>query len=73
MSTREPNRIIPTRSPRAQWSPGFFRKTIRRASAPAICLKTTRRQSPARSIMFCSLSSDAFGEKAASFCPGVYV
>ena len=40
MSTREPNRIIPTRSPRATVSPSRFQHSTRRAMAPAICLKT---------------------------------
>ena len=40
-STREPNLISPTRSPRQHGSPVFLVKTMRRASNPAICLKTT--------------------------------
>src|SRR4029077_3292666 len=41
ISMREPKRIIPTRSPRIRESPGDFQQTIRRATHPAICLKTT--------------------------------
>src|SRR5207245_10266158 len=41
-STRLPNLIIPTRSPAATGSPGFFVKMMPRAMRPAICLKSTR-------------------------------
>ena len=41
-STREPNLIRPTRSPRCTRSPTLRLNTIRRASNPAICLKRQR-------------------------------
>src|SRR5579862_559427 len=41
ISIREPKRIIPTRSPRITESPTDFQQTMRRATHPAICLKTT--------------------------------
>ena len=41
MSTREPNLIMPTRSPRTTSSPSFLSKTMRRARRPAICLKAS--------------------------------
>src|SRR5216684_7593755 len=55
-SVREPNLIMPTRCPRASFAPGLGLNTIRRASSPAICLKTTVIPSPSRVTIFCSLS-----------------
>src|SRR6202034_1811062 len=40
-STLEPNLISPTRCPRSTDCPSLQRKTMRRASSPAICLKVT--------------------------------
>src|SRR5207245_11488560 len=40
-SVREPKRIIPKRSPLANWSPTSAQATIRRAIAPVSCLTTT--------------------------------
>src|SRR5712692_7500541 len=48
-STREPNLIMPTRSPRTTSSPSFLSKTMRRASSPAICLNAT--VAPRRSVI----------------------
>src|SRR5579872_1537908 len=56
-STRDPNLINPTRSPRSTLSPTFLVKTIRRASNPAICLKTTVCPSPSTVTTFCSFCS----------------
>src|SRR5207253_10333046 len=45
-STRDPNLIMPIRSPRTTSSPSFLSKTIRRASSPALCLTPTVRPRP---------------------------
>src|SRR5207249_3133021 len=58
-STREPNLISPTRSPRSSLSPGRFQNTIRRASKPAICFTITVPCSPSIVKTFCSFSSEA--------------
>src|ERR1700682_3635860 len=68
-SVREPNLIRPTRSPRETASPTFLVKTIRRASKPAICLKTTVMPSPSTVTMFCSLASAEAALMAFPNCP----
>src|SRR5262249_44207742 len=40
-SVRDPNFIIPKRSPHSTLSPRRFQQTIRRASTPAICVHVT--------------------------------
>src|SRR5262249_30176261 len=71
-STREPKRTSPTNSPRPTVSPVFFQETTRRATQPAICLKTTSPYSLARVKTFCSLSRDALSAQAAMNFPGLY-
>src|SRR5262249_7344861 len=70
-STREPNRIMPTRSPRVKASPGRGQKMMRLARTPAICLNITAPRPDSIVMRFCSFSSDAFESKAAIFLPGV--
>src|SRR5882762_3886472 len=71
-STRDPNRTNPTNSPRPTKSPVFFHDTTRRATHPAICLKTISPYSLERVKTFCSFSSDAFSAHAARNFPGLY-
>src|SRR5437870_7468800 len=40
ISTRDPKRIMPTRSPSVTVSPSAFQQSTRRAIHPAICFKT---------------------------------
>src|SRR5579871_3242164 len=70
-STREPNMIIPMRSPRRTASPGRTRQTMRRASAPAICTTRYRRPPASSPTALRSLSSEALSAKAARNRPGV--
>src|SRR5579872_5808605 len=56
-SQREPNLMRPMRWPRSTRSPILGLNTMRRASSPAICLKTTRFPSPSTVTTFCSFCS----------------
>ncbi len=44
---------------------------MRRASAPAICLKVTVPRGPVTVTRFCSFSVEAFSSNAAIFLPGL--
>src|SRR5262249_31844151 len=72
MSTREPKRTRPMRSPRRTDSPGFFQETTRRAIKPAICLNSISPAGVASVKMFCSFCVEAFGFQAARNLPGRY-
>src|SRR5579864_1586092 len=56
-SVREPNFIMPIRSPRSTRSPILLLNTMRLASKPAICLSTTVSEPLAIVVTFCSLHS----------------
>src|SRR4029453_3736484 len=71
-SVREPNRIMPKRSPTASLSPGATRQTIRRAKTPAICVTVTRALSPCRWTMQRSLPAPASGLYAGTKRPSEY-
>src|SRR6202795_4159808 len=71
-STREPNRTNPTSSPRPTGSPVLFHETTRRATHPAICLKTISPYSLESVKTFCSFSSEALSAHAARNFPGLY-
>src|SRR5207245_6420857 len=56
-SVREPNFIMPKRSPARTASPSFFQQTIRRANTPAICVQPIVKLSPSIVNLFCFFSS----------------
>ena len=68
-STRLPNLMRPTRSPRSTGSSTRFQNTMRRAMSPAICLNTTREPSPSMVTVFCSFCSEALSSKAGRNLP----
>src|SRR5580658_8568893 len=72
-STLEPNLMRPTRCPRSTLSPAFKLNTMRRASRPAICLKTTSMPSslpwPLTVTIFCSFWSAELGFMAFKYLP----
>src|SRR5512143_3496342 len=69
-STREPNRIIPTRCPWRTASPSLRSHTIRRATIPAICTYVTVRPSGVAIVTpFCSFMSDALSTLATWYVP----
>ena len=58
-SVRDPNFIMPKRSPHFTLSPFRFQQTIRRARMPAICVHLTVNGSPWIISVFCSFTSRA--------------
>src|SRR5260370_4019647 len=71
-SVREPNFIIPKRSPHSTLSPARFQQTIRRARIPAICVHLTVNSWLRMVSVFCSFSMRARALVAIRNLPRLY-
>src|SRR5262245_2973101 len=71
-SVRDPNLIMPNRSPASSLSPRPTRHTIRRARTPAIWITVTRARSPSRYSAQRSFTIPASGSNAGTNRPGVH-